>query len=106
MPTIPNSLPPGSKAPVKRVRAAKVPVVSHRDLVPVEKPVAVPGMLPPPNTGGPARVLAIDPALRNTGWAIGARQGSLKPGDYGAGGGAWRRWRRGGERRVPGFRKW
>lgn len=32
-------------------------------------------MLPPPNTGGPPRVLAIDPALRNTGWAIVERQG-------------------------------
>lgn len=27
-------------------------------------------MLPPPNVSGPPRVLAIDPALRNTGWAI------------------------------------
>lgn len=34
-----------------------------------------PGMLPPPNTGGPPRVLAIDPALRNTGWAVVERQG-------------------------------
>ena len=33
------------------------------------------GMLPPPNTSGPPRVLAIDPALRNTGWAIVERQG-------------------------------
>ncbi|MDB6133558.1 MAG: crossover junction endodeoxyribonuclease RuvC [Verrucomicrobiales bacterium] len=32
-------------------------------------------MLPPPNTGGPPRVLAIDPALRNTGWAVVERQG-------------------------------
>ncbi len=33
------------------------------------------GMLPPPNTDGPPRVLAIDPALRNTGWAIVERHG-------------------------------
>ena len=70
-----NSLPAAvPKTPVKRAHTVKSKV-THRDLVPVEKPVAVPGMLPPPNTGGPARVLAIDPALRNTGWAIVERQG-------------------------------
>ena len=75
MTKIPNSLPASvPKPPVKPVRVAKS-TVTHRDLVPVAEPVRVPGMLPPPNTGGPPRVLAIDPALRNTGWAIVERQG-------------------------------
>ena len=65
---------PAPKALARRTRVVKT-TVTHRDLVPVEKPLPVPGMLPPPNTGGPARVLAIDPALRNTGWAIVERQG-------------------------------
>lgn len=47
----------------------------HRGLLPVPLPAPIPGMLPPPNTAGPDRVLAIDPALRNTGWAILERQG-------------------------------
>jgi crossover junction endodeoxyribonuclease RuvC len=75
MPNALNSLPALPKAAVKKPRAAEQAVVTHRDLVPVEQPAKVPGMLPPPNTGGPARVLAIDPALRNTGWAIVERQG-------------------------------
>ncbi len=49
--------------------------VTHRKLVAVAAPALTPGMLPPPNTAGPSRVLAIDPALRNTGWAIVERQG-------------------------------
>ena len=72
---IPSSHPGAvPKTPVKRLRVAKSTVI-HRELVPVEEPVRVAGMLPAPNTGGPPRVLAIDPALRNTGWAIVERQG-------------------------------
>ena len=75
MTKIPNAQPSAvPKTPVKQRRIAKS-TVTHRELVPVEEPVRVAGMLPAPNTGGPARVLAIDPALRNTGWAIVERQG-------------------------------
>ncbi|MES2470047.1 MAG: crossover junction endodeoxyribonuclease RuvC [Verrucomicrobiota bacterium] len=71
----PNSLPAAvPKTPVKRARVAKS-TVTHRELVSVPEPDRVAGMLPPPNTAGPPRVLAIDPALRNTGWAIVERQG-------------------------------
>ncbi len=58
--------------PLKR-RTARQPVPT-RETKP-QDPVAVRGMLPPPNTAGPPRVLAIDPALRNTGWAVVERQG-------------------------------
>ncbi len=75
MSKVPVILPHSPQPPAKRIRKVSQPVVTKRDLVPVEQPVVVPGMLPPPNTGGAARVLAIDPALRNTGWAIVERQG-------------------------------
>ena len=58
-------------APKKR----RAPVVSQRDLVAIAPPVSVGCLLPAPNLGGATRVLAIDPALRNTGWAIIERQG-------------------------------
>lgn len=75
MTKLPNSLPAAvPKTPVKRARVAKS-TVTHRELVSVPELARVAGMLPPPNTAGPPRVLAIDPALRNTGWAIVERQG-------------------------------
>lgn len=70
-----SAAPPARSGTTAKPRAAKAPVISHRDLVAVPVPERTAGMLPPPNTAGPARVLAIDPALRNTGWAIVERQG-------------------------------
>lgn len=60
------------RAAVKKVKEASGWEKESLDLLPKEH---IAGMLPPPNTGGPPRVLAIDPALRNTGWAIVERQG-------------------------------
>lgn len=64
-----------ARPPAAGAKKPKTPVVSQRDLIPVPVPERTAGMLPPPNTAGPPRVLAIDPALRNTGWAIVERQG-------------------------------
>ena len=66
-------MPSPAKRPPPRKKAA-VPQLWEKSEAPPVLPVA-PGMLPAPNTGGPPRVLAIDPALRNTGWAIVERQG-------------------------------